>query len=466
MKEEQNNVKKLMPCLMILFVLANLMVQAFVTVSPAMAQDFGISASTVSMTVTMSTIVLGVCSVIYGTLSDYIPVKRLLVFGIMAFALGSLIGLVFQNVFIMVVVARAVQTVGQAAISSLYIVIASRYTHGSEKIRYFAYFSACFQIAQALGVLAGGVIATYINWRMLFVISLVSIIFIPFVFKYAPVEARGETKKIDFPGILLFSAVIVIMTLLLNHTTAFLLITELVVTGIFFIYISKNNNAFITPKFFRQNKKYTKAIFLVFVIYLAQFAFAFLYTFIVSGLYDNALDLVSYILLPGYIAAAAAGVASAKIIKRIGSYKTVQVGILMIITGLISAGILMDRGKIVLSVAAVIYFVGYNVLYSPMLNIVTEALPEREVGRGIGINDLTINISSSIGVAICSRLMVSKAFGAAWLTRLGGELTVYSNIMFLLAVTGLASLLLLFTVMKPRHCGREQDPFVARNKCQ
>lgn len=281
--KEDKNIKKLMPCLLILFVLANLMVQAFVTVSPAMADEFGISASTVSMIVTMSTIVLGVSSVIYGTLSDYIPVKKLLMFGLLSFVIGSLMGLVFQKVFFMVVVARAVQTVGQAALSSLYLVIASRYTQGAEKIKYFACFTACFQIAQALGVLAGGVIATYINWKMLFFISLIAVVFIPAVIKYAPKEERGEVKRVDFPGILLFSAVIVLMTFLLNHTTVYLVIMELIAVGLFLLYISRNKNAFITPQFFKNNKKYTKSIIVVFVVYLAQFAFAFLYTFIVSG---------------------------------------------------------------------------------------------------------------------------------------------------------------------------------------
>lgn len=439
---EEKNIKRLMPCLLILFVLANLMVQAFVTVSPAMADEFQISASTVSMIVTMSTIVLGVSSVIYGTLSDYIPVKKLLIFGLTAFVAGSVIGLVFQKVFFMVVVARAVQTVGQAALSSLYIVIASRYTKGTQKIKYFACFTACFQVAQALGVLAGGVIATYINWKMLFFISLISILFVPAVLKYAPKEEKGEVKRVDFAGILLFSAVIVLMTFLLNHTTVYLIIAEIIAAGLFLAYISINKNAFITPQFFKANKKYTKSIIVVFVVYLAQFAFAFLYTFIVSGLYNNSLELVSYILLPGYIAAAAAGALSGKTINRLGRYRTVILGILLIIAGLVMAGLFMDQGKLVLSVAGVIYFVGYNTLYSPLLDIVTGALPEEEVGRGVGINDLTINISSSIGVAICSRLMVSKTVGSIGLAHLGAELKVYSNIMMLLAFAGIVGMIL------------------------
>ena len=45
--DNEKNTRKLLPCLLILFVLSNLMVQAFVTVSPVLAEEFHVSASKV-----------------------------------------------------------------------------------------------------------------------------------------------------------------------------------------------------------------------------------------------------------------------------------------------------------------------------------------------------------------------------------------------------------------------------------
>lgn len=158
------NIKKLLPWMLVLFVLSNLMVQAFVTVSPAMATDFNITVDKVGMIVIMSTLVLGVFSVVYGTLSDYISIKKIIIFGFSMFILGSLIGIFFQKFFIMVLIARVIQTMGQAAINSLYAVMVSKYLEQKDKIKYFAYLTGCFQLAQSLGVLSGGLIATYIKW--------------------------------------------------------------------------------------------------------------------------------------------------------------------------------------------------------------------------------------------------------------------------------------------------------------
>lgn len=437
----EKNIRKLLPCLLILFVLTNLMVQAFVTVSPVLAEEFHVSASKVSMIVTLSTVALGVCSVVYGTLSDYIPVKKLLLFGTAVFVSGSAFGLLFQNYFYMVVAARVLQTVGQAAISSLYLVITSRYTKGKEKLKYFAWFTACFQIAQACGVLAGGIFAAYVNWKALFVISLAAAAFIPVIWKYAPVENEGKIKHVDVVGIGLFSICIVAIMLMLSDFRPVYAGIEILMLAVFFIYISKREDAFVTPGFFRENRNYTKAVILVFALYLSQFVFAFICTFVVSTLYPRSLDLVSYILLPGYIVAAVVGMNGDKITARLGRYQTISLGAFLIFLGLLSAAFFMDKGKIVLSISGIIFFAGYNTIYSPMLDTVTGALPSAEVGRGIGINDLTINISSSIGVAICSRFMMVNYLKQHVIAPVSESVYVYSNIFIILSLAAIISLI-------------------------
>lgn len=437
----EKNIRKLLPCLLILFVLTNLMVQAFVTVSPVLAEEFHVSASKVSMIVTLSTVALGVCSVVYGTLSDYIPVKKLLLFGTAVFVSGSAFGLLFQNYFYMVVAARVLQTVGQAAISSLYLVITSRYTKGKEKLKYFAWFTACFQIAQACGVLAGGIFAAYVNWKALFVISLAAAAFIPVIWKYAPVENEGKIKHVDVVGIGLFSICIVAIMLMLSVFRPVYAGIEILMLAVFFIYISKKEDAFVTPGFFRENRNYTKTVILVFALYLSQFVFAFICTFVVSILYPRSLDLVSYILLPGYIAAAIVGMNGDKITARLGRYQTISLGAFLIFLGLLSAAFFMDKGKIMLSISGIIFFAGYNTIYSPMLDTVTGALPSAEVGRGIGINDLTINISSSIGVAICSRFMMVNYLKQHVIAPVSESVYVYSNIFIILSLAAIISLI-------------------------
>lgn len=450
LSNEQTNgdVKKLMPGLLILFVLSNLMVQAFVTVSPLIATNFSISASTASIQATITTITLGVCSVIYGTLSDYIPVKKLLIFGISMLSLGSVWGFVFQGNYGMIVVARATQTMGQAAISSLYLVIASRYLEGNTKIKYFAYFTACFQVAQAAGVLVGGIITTYVPWQVLLLIPLCSMLFIPLVMKYAPVEQQGEKKKVDFIGLILFSGMIVFLTLFVDGLRLPFLLVMIGLTFIFLFYISRNDQAFITPQFFKENKRYIRALTVVISIYLVQFAFSFVSTFVVTDGLKEPLSLVSYILLPAYIAAAIVGGVGDKITKKIGRENTILLGILLITVGLVLAGLFIGQGTLILGISGIFFFVGFNTLYSPLLDTVTSTLPSNEIGRGIGLNDLSINISGSLGVAVCGKLIASRATDKLNLFSTAANLSTYQNIFFLLSIVSLFALLIFQTSKK------------------
>lgn len=439
-EQTQSSVKKLMPCLLFLFVLSNLMVQAFVTVSPLIASNFNISASTASIQATITTMTLGIFSVIYGALSDYIPLKKLLLFGISILGLGSIIGFIFQGSYAMIVLARAIQTMGQAGISSLYLVTATRYLEGSTKIKYFAIFTACFQLAQAAGVLVGGIITTYVPWQVLLLIPLSAILFIPMVIKYTPIEEQREKKKVDIVGLSFFSGIIVFLTLFLDGLKIPYLATVIILAILFIVYINKNEEAFITPGFFKRNKKYIRALTIVVSIYLVQFSFSFLYTFIVTAGYKQPLSLVSYILLPAYIMATIVGGIGDKITNALGKFNTILLGMVMISGGLITAFFLISKGQIALSVAGILFFVGFNVLYSPLIDTVTGTLPPDEIGRGIGLNDLTINITGSLGVAVCGKLITFNGMNKFNLFSISENLVVYQNIFMLLALVSIIAI--------------------------
>lgn len=435
--------KKLMPILLFLFVLTNLMVQTFVTVSPIVAEHFFISASTVSIIVTITTITLGVCSVIYGALSDFISIKKILITGIIMLVSGSLLGFIFQDSFIMIVISRAIQTAGQGSISAMYLVIASRYLEGITKIKYFAYFTACFQLAQALGVVVGGKLTEYVSWQGLLLIPLISIISLPIIIKYTPESDIKEKKKIDFVGLIIFSIFIIFITLYLNSENIKILLCTICSLIIFIIYISKNDNAFITPKFFKENKKYMRALSIVWIVYFAQFSFSFLYTFIIKDGYNESLGMVSLILLPGYIAATIIGGVGDKIINKIGSYNTIFIGIVSIIISILGTVFFIDKGTLVLSILGILYFVGFNTIYSPLINAVTGALPEKEMGRGIGLNDLSINVTGSIGVAITGKIVSMTSLPAAIVISKNTNFVTYQYAALLLALFSIASIIVL-----------------------
>ena len=84
----EEKVKKVIPLMMVLFVIATLLTKAFEIVSPSIANTFQIDASTASLTVTFSTLGLGIAAIVFGSLSDFLPIKKLLYIGMSVFLIG------------------------------------------------------------------------------------------------------------------------------------------------------------------------------------------------------------------------------------------------------------------------------------------------------------------------------------------------------------------------------------------
>lgn len=441
--EREKSVKKIMPLMLMMYVIATLMDSAFSIISPTLTETFGISASVVSLQVSICSVVFAICGAIYGTISDFIPIKKIIIFAILMFAGGSILGLLLQSNFYMFILARSIQTIGEAAISALYLVLTARYLKGTLKIKYFALFTACFQLSQAVGVLAGGIIATYVKWWMLFLVPLILLFFIPALAKNIPNEDRQEKGHIDIAGLVLLAVMVLSITMYFSNMKILWLAAAAVIIIAFTVYISKNKKAFVTVDFFK-NKNYVSALVMEFILYFVQIPFPFLYSFIILEVYGKSLAVVSYVMLPAYVVAAVMGTLfTDKIVKRFGKFKVMSAAMFMILTALICTGVFMESCVIVLAVTSVLFSCGYVLMYSPVVDTVVSTLPEEQVGRGLGFNDMILNVSASIGIAVTGQLMVGKSITKAALPFLqseGGRM--YSTIMFVLALIFLAGIIL------------------------
>ena len=433
--DKQKSVQKIMPIMLAMYVIATLMDSAFSIISPTLTEAFGVSASVVSLQVSIGSVVFAICGAIYGTISDFVPVKKIILFAVGMIIAGAVLGLLFQSNFYLFILARSVQTVGEAATSALYLVLTARYLKGSLKIKYFALFTACFQFSQAVGVLAGGLIATYVKWWMLFLVPIVMLFFVPSLVKYLPKEDKKEKSHLDVWGLLLLAVMVLCITMYFTDMILIWLGVAAVVIVLFVIYISKKEDAFVTIDFFK-NRNYVTALGMEFIVYFVQIPFPFLYSFIISEVYGKSMAMVSYVMLPAYLIAAFIGTLfTDKIVKRFGKFRVMTLAMTLITVALLATAVFMESGVVVLAITSVIFSCGYVLLYSPVVDTVVSTLPECQVGRGLGFNDLILNVCASIGIAITGQLMVNKGIAKVALPFLKStDAKMYSTIMFILAI--------------------------------
>lgn len=117
--------------------------------------------------------------------------------GVIIFVLGSIIGFGFGPSSIWaVVIARVLQSAGGQVAGSVFLVLVSKYIAKENRVIYYGIFVAVFRFSAALGVVAAGYI-TKIDWRWLFAVPILSVLFIPSLAKNLPDE-HAEGANIDW----------------------------------------------------------------------------------------------------------------------------------------------------------------------------------------------------------------------------------------------------------------------------
>ncbi|MFD3677462.1 MFS transporter [Streptomyces sp. NPDC058613] len=154
-----------------LFVLAScqLMVVLDITIVnialPHIQTDLGFSTESLSWVVNAYTLTFGGLLLLGGRAGDILGRRRVFIFGVLLFGLASLLGGFAQNSG-QLMAARALQGVGGAIASPTALaLITTTFREGPERTRAFGVFAGVSAAGGAIGLLAGGILVEWLNWR-------------------------------------------------------------------------------------------------------------------------------------------------------------------------------------------------------------------------------------------------------------------------------------------------------------
>lgn len=424
-------VKALIP-LLITFVLGTLCLQGFNLVFTQVGKDAGAPAQA-SLITALPSIVLGIVCFVYGSLGDFVSLKKLVVAGITLLTIGSVFGFVansfFQANIWTVIIARIIQTAGEQVAGSVYLVVATKYLKDSLKVVFFGIFTAGYQVSAAIGVFAAGFL-TSIHWQYLFLIPVVTVLFLPLLLHNLP-NHSGTGEKVDVWGFVIFGAATAFLTLFFSYMAWWMLVISALLYIIFAVYIHKAKNPFITPDFFH-NKRWIMAISLILLFYLPNYSFSPIFNAIGGEIYHLGTQTVSLYIVWAFVVAAIFGTCSGWIIDKIGKKAGIICAAVLQLAGLIIASFCIRISPAALAAAGCLYYAGVGLLYSPVVDTVLETLTKDESGRGVGMNDLAMNVAGSVGIAIIGGLMTSKPLTGFSLAGATGSAANYGNL-FLVA---------------------------------
>ena len=138
---------------------------------PSLAKDLQLSGSQISWTITSYSLVFGSLLLFGGRAADLLGRRRLFLTGLGVFTTASLAS-ALAGTATALFAARAGQGLGAAMLSPAALSIITTCFHGHAKAKALAAWGAVGGAGAAIGVLAGGLLTEFADWRMIFFVNL------------------------------------------------------------------------------------------------------------------------------------------------------------------------------------------------------------------------------------------------------------------------------------------------------
>ncbi len=171
---------------------------------PSLAKDLRLSGSQISWTITSYSLVFGSLLLFGGRAADLLGRRRLFLTGLGVFTASSFASALAGSAAALFA-ARAGQGLGAAMLSPAALSIITTCFHGPAKAKALAAWGAVGGAGAAIGVLAGGLLTEFADWRMIFFVNLpVAVALAVTALKVIPSDTdRPRWRGLDLRGAVL-----------------------------------------------------------------------------------------------------------------------------------------------------------------------------------------------------------------------------------------------------------------------
>ncbi|HEY5488222.1 MAG TPA: MDR family MFS transporter [Candidatus Limnocylindrales bacterium] len=361
---------------------------------------------------------------IYGKLSDQFGRKRLLLFGVAVFLIGSFLSGLSQNM-IELIFFRGLQGLGAGALFPISLAVIGDLFSPQERGKYQGLFGAVFGISALIGPALGGFLTDNISWHWVFFVNLpIGAVALFIIWRLLPAHTEtGVTRKVDFLGAAVFTlALVPILVGLTNFQTTPLtdpwvggLIIFGIVVGALFLWIESRAPEPIVPLGLFRNRTYSASMIAVFLAsfgFFGAIVFLPLWYQVVQGASATS---SGYQLLPLLAGLILTSIVSGQIVSRTGRYKWLTTGAMVVI----SIGLLLMSGLHANTPAPTLWFwqfiagAGIGPSMAVFTIIIQNAVPWNQLGVATSNMTLFRQVGGTVGLALAGTI-----FGSAFRTQI------------------------------------------------
>ncbi|KJR49462.1 Membrane component of multidrug resistance system [Desulfosporosinus sp. I2] len=402
---------------------------------PKMMNVFGSDLDAVKWILTGYTLTMGAVVPITGFLSDTFGVKKLFIFALSFFTVGSfLCGFAWSNNAM--VVFRVIQAVGGGAIMPVGMTYIMQVFSVSERGKALGFWGISAMAAPAIGPTLGGYIIQYMDWRFIFYVNvpigIFGVIFASILLKDAPMKPfKGNFDYIGF-----FSSIAGIVSLLYvlgeGNTIDWtdVKFPLLLAFGCFSLLI------FIVNELMHPDPLLDLRVFKIYNFTLSQFITGITTLAMMGGIYVLPLFLqnlrgytameTGLILFPSAIASGLMMPISGAIFDKLGAKIVTVPGLIVLAYATYKMSQFnLDTPAITITLIACLRGIGLGLAMMPVNTAAMNAVPRHLYGKATALQTTVRNIMGAVAITFMTTIISNKS--SLNYTRLTEQITPFNQ---------------------------------------
>ncbi|MER7910237.1 MFS transporter [Streptomyces sp. NPDC096068] len=352
-----------------------------------------------------------------GLLGDRLGRKKVLLFGITVFGIGSALA-AFSGSPGELIAFRAVMGLGAAFVMPATLAVLMNVFERDEQPKAIGIWAGGVGLAIAIGPITGGLLLEHFWWGSIFLVNVpVVLLALVLMVRLVPDSRDPRPGRVDVPGVLLSVVGLVLLVYgiirggeLADFTDVTVLAPVLgglaVLVG-FVLHERRSDHPAIDMAYFKK-PAFSAAVAAIALVFFALMGVTFFSAFYLQSVRGYSALQSGLLLLPLAVAQMAFAPRARLVVERLGARVVCAAGMLLVALGL-AAFALFDASTPVWVLEVVFFLQGAGMAHimPPVTVAIMQALPREKAGSGSAINNTFRQVGGALGVAVLGSVLSS-----------------------------------------------------------
>jgi EmrB/QacA subfamily drug resistance transporter len=382
---------------------------------PHVQRALGFSGTGLEWVVNAYALTFGGLLLLGGRAGDILGRRRMFIAGIVLFSLASLLG-GFATTQAWLLAARAAQGVGAAVIAPTALaLITTTFPEGPPRNRAMGVYSAMSIGGAAVGLMAGGLLTTYLSWRWVMFVNVPIGVLVALIAPRALAESPRIRGRFDFPGAITSTAGLAALVYGLTSaatsqngvshwgdTKVIVALTAAVLLLAAFIVIETRSAHALMPLRIFRNRDRSAANLIMLFVGTAMFGMFFFLTIFVQTVWGYSALKTGIAYLPLVTAVMVMAGVSAALVPRIGARPLLLAGSAAAAGGMFWLSRISEHSTYTSGLLGpmLVTAAGLGMLFMPLTLVALSKVSDRDAGLAASLPNVGQQVGGSIGLAI------------------------------------------------------------------